>query len=159
PERGNFPKRNRIVAGLSDATIVIESAIRGGSMITANIANNYNRDVFAVPGKIGNKQSEGCNQLIKINKAHLLQSVKDISYLLGWDMKAKTPKAVQKQNFNNLSAQEKSIMTALLNETNIGIDEIASKANLPMSTISTQLLLLEFKGVVKQLPGKKYEVV
>ena len=159
PERGNFPKRNRIVAGLSDATIVIESAIRGGSMITANIANNYNRDVFAVPGKIGNKQSEGCNQLIKINKAHLLQSVKDISYLLGWDMKVKTPKAVQKQNFHNLTLQEKSIMTALLNETNIGIDEIASKANLPMSTISTQLLLLEFKGVVKQLPGKKYEVV
>ena len=110
PDRGSFPKRNRIVAGLSDATIVIESAIRGGSMITANIANNYSRDVFAVPGRIGNKQSEGCNQLIKINKAHLLQSVKDISYLLGWDMKVKTPKATQKQNFNNLSAQEKSIM-------------------------------------------------
>ena len=90
PDRENFPKRNRIVAGLSDATIVIESAIRGGSMITANIANNYNRDVFAIPGRIGNKQSEGCNHLIKINKAHLLQSVKDITYLLGWDLKTKS---------------------------------------------------------------------
>jgi DNA processing protein len=159
PDRGNFPKRNRIVAGLSDATIVIESAIRGGSMITANIANNYNRDVFAIPGRIGNKQSEGCNHLIKINKAHLLQSVKDITYLLGWDLNIKKTKTIQKQVFNNLNSQEKSILTTLLNETNISIDEIAIKANLPMSIVSTQLLLLEFKGVIKQLPGKKYEVV
>jgi len=159
PDRGNFPKRNRIVAGLSDATIVIESAIRGGSMITANIANNYNRDVFAIPGRIGNKQSEGCNHLIKINKAHLLQSVKDITYLLGWDLNIKKTKTIQKQVFNNLNLQEKSILTTLLNETNISIDEIAIKANLPMSIVSTQLLLLEFKGVIKQLPGKKYEVV
>jgi len=159
PDRGSFPKRNRIVAGLSDATIVIESAIRGGSMITANIANNYNRDVFAIPGRIGNKQSEGCNHLIKINKAHLLESTEDIAYLLGWDMEVKPPKAVQKQIFNNLSVQEKSIMATLINETNIGIDEIAIKANLPMNIISSQLLLLEFKGVIKQLPGKKYEVV
>ena len=159
PDKRNFPKRNRIVAGLSDATIVIESAIRGGSMITANIANNYNRDVFAIPGRIGNKQSEGCNHLIKINKAHLLQSVKDITYLLGWDLKMKKPKPVQRQIFIDLNPEEKSIMTTLLNETNISIDEIAIKANLPMSIVSTQLLLLEFKGVVKQLPGKKYEVV
>ena len=159
PDRENFPKRNRIVAGLSDATIVIESAIRGGSMITANIANNYNRDVFAIPGRIGNKQSEGCNHLIKINKAHLLQSVKDITYLLGWDLKIKKPKPVQRQIFIDLNPEEKSIMATLLNETNMSIDEIAIKANLPMSIVSTQLLLLEFKGVIKQFPGKKYEVV
>ena len=159
PDRENFPKRNRIVAGLSDATIVIESAIRGGSMITANIANNYNRDVFAIPGRIGNKQSEGCNHLIKINKAHLLQSVKDITYLLGWDLIIKKPKAVQKQIFIDLNPEEKSIMATLLNEKNMSIDEIAIKANLPMSIVSTQLLLLEFKGVIKQFPGKKYEVV
>jgi DNA processing protein len=159
PERENFPKRNRIVAGLSDATIVIESAIRGGSMITANIANNYNRDVFAIPGRIGNKQSEGCNHLIKINKAHLLQSVKDITYLLGWDLKTKKPKPIQKQIFIDLNPEEKCIMAVLLNETNMSIDEIAIKANLPMSIVSTQLLLLEFKGVIKKFPGKKYEVV
>ncbi len=159
PDRENFPKRNRIVAGLSDATIVIESAIRGGSMITANIANNYNRDVFAIPGRIGDKQSEGCNHLIKINKAHLLQSVKDINYLLGWDLKTTPRKDIQKQIFIDLNPQEKSIMATFLNETNISIDEIAIKAHLPMSVVSTQLLLLEFKGVIKQLPGKKYEVV
>lgn len=159
PDRANFPKRNRIVAGLSDATIVIESAIRGGSMITANIANNYNRDVFAIPGRIGDKQSEGCNHLIKINKAHLLQSVKDINYLLGWDLKIKKPTAIQKQIFVDLNSAEKSIIATLLNESNISIDEIAIKANLPMSIVSTQLLLLEFKGVIKQFPGKKYEVV
>ena len=159
PDRENFPKRNRIVAGLSDATIVIESAIRGGSMITANIANNYNRDVFAIPGRIGNKQSEGCNHLIKINKAHLLQSVKDITYLLGWDLKPKKIKAVQKQIFIDLNPEEQSIMATLLNEKKMSIDEIAIKANLPMSIVSTQLLLLEFKGVIKQFPGKKYEVL
>jgi len=128
-------------------------------MITANIANNYNRDVFAIPGRIGNKQSEGCNHLIKINKAHLLQSVKDITYLLGWDLKIKKPKPVQRQIFIDLNPEEKSIMATLLNETNMSIDEIAIKANLPMSIVSTQLLLLEFKGVIKQFPGKKYEVV
>ena len=159
PDRENFPKRNRIVAGLSDATIVIESAIRGGSMITANIANNYHRDVFAIPGRIGNKQSEGCNHLIKINKAHLLQSVKDITYLLGWDLKPKKIKAVQKQIFIDLNPAGKSIMATFLNEKNMSIDEIAIKANLPMSIVSTQLLLLEFKGVIKQFPGKKYEVL
>jgi len=159
PDRENFPKRNRIVAGLSDATIVIESAIRGGSMITANIANNYNRDVFAIPGRIGNKQSEGCNHLIKTNKAHLLQSVKDITYLLGWDLNPQKPKAVQKQIFIDLNPEGKRIMATFLNEKNMSIDEIAIKANLPMSIVSAQLLLLEFKGVIKQFPGKKYEVV
>lgn len=159
PARENFPKRNRIVAGLSDATIVIESAIRGGSMITANIANNYNRDVFAIPGRIGNKQSQGCNQLIKINKAHLLESAQDISYLLGWEMKMKKPKAMQKQIFPELNPEEKTILAALDDETNITIDQIAVKANLPISIVSTQLILLECKGVIKQFPGKKYEVV
>ena len=107
PDRRNFPKRNRIVAGLSDATIVIESAIRGGSMITANIANNYNRDVFAIPGRIGNKQSEGCNHLIKINKAHLLQSAKDITYLLGWDLKIKNQKLYKNKFLSTLIQRKK----------------------------------------------------
>jgi len=159
PDRENFPKRNRIVAGMSDTTIVIESAIRGGSMITAHIANNYNRDVFAVPGKISDKQSEGCNHLIKTNKAHLLQSTKDLSYLLGWDIKINKPKTIQKQIFVDLTPEQEKIMAMLIEKENISIDEVAVKTELPMSIISTQLLLLEFKGMVKQLPGKKYEVV
>jgi len=159
PDRENFPKRNRIVAGMSDASIVIESAIRGGSMITAHIANNYNRDVFAIPGRIGNKQSEGCNHLIKTNKAVLLQSAKDISYILGWNDQIRTPKSIQKQIFVDLNPEEEKIMATLIEETCIGIDEVAIKTNLPMSVVSSQLLLLEFKGMVKQLPGKKYDVV
>lgn len=159
PDRENFPKRNRIVAGMSDATIIVESAIRGGSIITANIANDYNRDVFAIPGGLGAKQSEGCNHLIKINKAHLMQSTKDISYLLGWDIAVKKPKPIQRQIFVDLNPDEEKILGTLQSSTKISIDEIAVLSALPMSTVSTQLLMLEFKGIVKQLPGKKYEMI
>ena len=105
PDSQNFPKRNRIVAGISDATIVIESAKKGGSLITAEIANSYSRDVFAVPGPIGAKFSEGCNKLIKANKAHLLESVKDLEYIMGWSPQ-KTKKTIQKQLFVNLKPEK-----------------------------------------------------
>jgi len=85
PDRENFPKRNRIVAGLCDAIVVVESAKRGGAMITAGLANSYNRDVFAIPGRIGDEYSEGCNMLIKSNRAALADSPKDIAYIMGWD--------------------------------------------------------------------------
>ena len=159
PNRENFPKRNRVVAGMCDAIVVIESAFSGGSMITAKLGNDYSRDVFAIPGRLGDKYSEGCNHLIKTNQAHLLQASKDISYILGWDnVKAKT-KVVQKQLFVELNEQEKTIMEFLVKEKSTSIDEIAFSSKLPISQVSTQLLMLEFKGLIKQLPGKIYEAL
>ena len=158
PDRENFPKRNRIVAGLSDLTIVIESSKKGGSLITAYIANDYNRDVFALPGRLNDSQSEGCNNLIKTNKAALIQSVKDIEYIMGWE-EEKTRNDKQTQLFVELTPEQK-ILTAIMAKTEkVGIDELSLQAKLPMSKTAALLLELEFDGVVKPLPGKLYKLV
>lgn len=159
PNRENFPKRNRVVAGMCDGIIVIESAISGGSMITARLGNDYSRDVFAIPGRLGDKFSEGCNHLIKTNQAHLLQASKDVSYILGWDNVKAKPKVVQKQLFVELNEEETKIMNLISKQDTISIDEIAYASKLPINQVSTQLLMLEFKGLVKQLPGKVYEAL
>ncbi|MCT4582150.1 MAG: DNA-processing protein DprA [Flavobacteriales bacterium] len=159
PSRENFPKRNRIVAGLSDAIIVIESAITGGSMITAKLGNDYNRDVFAIPGRIGANYSEGCNHLIKTNQAHLLQTSKDIAYILGWKTNTKKPSTIQKQLFISLTPEEDALMNLLQKHQRLSMDELAVKTSLPISQVSPQLLLLEFKGLIHQLPGNIYEVI
>lgn len=159
PDRENFPKRNRIVAGLSDATVVIESAIKGGSMITAQIANSYNRDVFAVPGKLEDPCSAGCNHLIKTNRANLLQSGNDIAYILGWDSKPAKPKSIQNQLFPDLSSTERKIVDMLSIQPKSNIDEITHYLDLPTNTVSTELLMMEFKKIVFQVPGKKYVLV
>lgn len=158
PNRENFPKRNRIVAGMSDAVIVIESAITGGSMITARLGNGYNRDVFAIPGRLGDVYSEGSNHLIKTNQAHLLQASKDIAYILGWKSELEKPKAIQKQLFVELNPEEQIIFDEVSKHQSISIDEIAVNLKAPISQVSTQLLMLEFKGLVQQLPGKIYEL-
>lgn len=158
PNRENFPKRNRIVAGMSDAVIVIESAITGGSMITAKLGNDYNRDVFAIPGRLGDVYSEGCNHLIKTNQAHLLQASKDIAYILGWKSESEKPKTVQKQLFVELNDVEQVIFDEVSKHQSISIDEIAVNLKTPISQVSTHLLMLEFKGLVQQLPGKIYEL-
>ena len=154
PDRENFPKRNRVVAGMTDATIVVESSIKGGSLITANLANDYNRDVFAFPGNVFNEYSKGCNALIANNKAHLVTSGKDIIQLLGWE--ASETETVQKQLFNDLSADERSIMEELSEFPEISIDVLAIKLNKPISWLSSTLLTLELQGLVMCLPGKKY---
>ena len=158
PDRENFPKRNRIVAGISEATIVIESSKKGGSLITAELANSYNRDVFALPGKITDTQSEGCNWLIKTNKAHLIQSVKDIEYIMGWEAKKQKEK-LQPNLFESLTEEQKLVAEILSQNGKTTIDEIALKAKLPMSKTTTLLLDLEFSGKVKSLPGKTYKLV
>ncbi len=158
PDRENFPKRNRIVAGLSDLTIVIESSKKGGSLITAYIANDYNRDVFALPGRLNDSQSEGCNNLIKINKAALIQSVKDIEYIMGWEAEKKVIQN-QTQLFVELSSEEKTIVAILSKQEKIGIDELSLQAKIPMSKTTAMLLEMEFNGVVKMLPGKLYKLV
>ncbi len=157
PDRNNFIKRNRIVAGISKATIIIESAEKGGSLITADIANSYNRDVFALPGRITDLYSKGCNNLIKTNKAALLQSGKDLAYLLNWEQ-TKT-KVIQKQLFVELGSNEKILYNYLLKEGKQTLDIIALHNNLPIYKVSSLLLNLELKGVIRPLHGKLFEVI
>ncbi len=159
PDRENFPKRNRIIAGLSDATIVIEAARKGGALITADIANSYNRDVFAVPGKIGDKYSIGCNNFIKTNRAALIQSGDDIKYFLGWDLEKKKTEVIQRKLFINLEPDEEKIVNLLTAQTQMSIDGICIDLQIPMSRVSAALLNLEFEGIVRTLPGKMYSLL
>jgi len=157
PDKENFPKRNRIVAGIADATIVIESKRTGGSLITADIANSYNRDVFAFPGRIDDSCSEGCNNLIKQNKAALIQSAADLVYILGWEQK-KIKTVQQKQLFVELKPEEEMLVNVLKEKAQINIDDICLMSQLPMSKVSPLLLSLEFSGIIKSLPGKMYRL-
>ena len=150
----NFVRRNRIIAGISDATVVIESAKKGGSLITAELANSYNRDVFAFPGRLTDKYSEGCNLLIKTNRAALIQSYKDIEYILAWEEKDK--KAIQTKLFVELNSEEQIIYDLLRKNKELSIDVICFKVNLPTSKVSSILLSLEFSGLINSLPGKIY---
>jgi DNA processing protein len=158
PEKENFVRRNRIVAGISEATIVIESAERGGSLITANIANDYNRDVFAVPGRTTDKYSQGCNNLIKIQKANLLTGAADLVYILNWDIESKT-KPVQKQLFVTLEDDEQKVYDYLLKNGKELMDIIALRCDFPIYKISGMLLNMELKGVIRPLPGKLFEAI
>ena len=158
PDKHNFPKRNRIVAGMCDATIVIETAIKGGSMITAELANNYNRDVFALPGKITDSKSAGCNYLIQSNKAVLFTDAKELMESLGWQSK-KINKKQQKELFIDLSDDEKIIINILKEKDNTHIDEINIRSNLSSSSIAAAILNLELQNVVTGLPGKMYKVL
>lgn len=159
PDRENFPKRNRIIAGMADATIVIEASIKGGALITAEIANSYNRDVFTFPGRIGDEFSEGCNFLIRFNKAGLLTSYADLAEQLGW---LDTKIAMQKQHVlfpPDLSKDEKQIFDTLQVCEQIGVDDLAIKTNLPVSILAMNLLNLEMQGLVRSLPGKSYSLI
>jgi DNA processing protein len=161
PDRENFPSRNRIVAGMTDAVLVIESAVKGGAMITANIAVSYNRDVFAVPGRTNDAFSAGCNYLIKSNRAALVESAQDIAYQLGW-ADAKEPqgkKPSQLAIFNELKEDEKELVTLLQQNGKLAIDSICLRSKLPLSKVSSSLLALEFRGIVRSLPGKIYQVI
>jgi DNA processing protein len=157
PDRENFPKRNRIVAGLADAVIVIESAARGGALITAGIANSYNRDVFAVPGKLHSKYSEGCNMLIKTNSAALMQSAADVILMMQWQPESKKP-AKQRKLFVELSPDQEKIVEILKENEETHIDDITINSGFTGSKIAAVLLNLEFDGVVSSLPGKMYRL-
>ncbi|MFK8060646.1 MAG: DNA-processing protein DprA [Polaribacter sp.] len=158
PLRENFLKRNRIVAGISKATIIIESAEKGGSLVTADIANSYNKDVFAVPGRTTDLYSRGCNNLIKNNKAHLLNSASDIVKMLNWDIQEK-PKTIQKQLFIELNENEQKIYDLLHDKGQQVLDIISLECNIPIFQLSSILLQMEMKGVTKPLPGKLFELI
>jgi DNA processing protein len=158
PERNNFLRRNRIIAGLSDATLVVESGFKGGALITADIANSYNRDVFAVPGRPDDQWSAGCNALIKNNKAALVESAADIEYLLGWKSeKARQP--VQRSLFSELDENEKRIYELLIKQGEMNIDSICRELEMPVFVLSSMLLQMEFKGVLKCYPGNLYRTI
>lgn len=154
----NFIRRNRLIAGLSEATIVIESGERGGSLVTATMAFDYNREVFAVPGRPTDTKSVGCNNLIKTKQAHLLSSPADVPYILNWDLELNT-KPVQKQLFVNLNTEEKKVFEFLQKEGKTLLDLIALNCEMPISKTASLLLNLELKGVVRPLPGKTFELV
>jgi len=160
PEAHNFPARNRIIAGMSDAVIVIEAAAKGGALITAEIANSYNRDVFALPGDVGRKFSEGCNNLIKQNKAVILTSIEDIEYVMNWQHEATALGNDEKYyDYSALTPDEKNIIE-MLNTVQDGmpIDELSWKSQIPLNKLASILLNLEFSGIIKPLPGKKFKL-
>jgi DNA processing protein len=159
PDRENFPMRNRIIAGMSDAVVVVEAGATGGALITAEIANSYNRDVFAVPGRLGDPHSEGCNKLIKINKASLIQSAKDISYLLNWDNVKVKNKTVQRQLFLDLTPDEELIVNVLREKGDLDIDTLLIESKILPAKAATILLNLEFEGVLRCLPGRVYRLI
>ncbi|TBX71271.1 DNA-protecting protein DprA [Flavobacterium silvisoli] len=159
PDKENFVRRNRIVAGMSEATIVIESAEKGGSLITANMANDYNRDVFAVPGRISDKYSQGCNDLIKTQRANVLTSAADLVYSLNWELNQTTTKAVQKQLFVSLDYEEQKIYDYLQKSGKQLLDVVALECDFPIFKISSILLNMELKGVIRPLPGKLFEAI
>ena len=152
--RENFVRRNRIVAGISDATIVVESKKKGGAMITAKLANDYNRDVFAVPGKWNDVFSSGCNHLIKTNQAHLCNSAQDIAYLLDWDKNQKN-KTVRKEMLNQL---EKEVVVLFENTSELNIDQIKDSINLSFGQLAVVLTDLELKNVLHSSPGKIFSL-
>jgi DNA processing protein len=158
PDKENFPKRNRIVAGMCDALVVVESKRGGGSLITATIANSYNKDIFAYPGKASDILSEGCNGLIKSHRANLMESAADLLYIMNWNEDIKKKKTSQIPLALNLSEEEQLIVKAFDAKSQLHVDEICYVTSFSISKTSTFLLQLEFSNIIKSLPGKMYQL-
>ena len=158
PDKHNFPIRNRIVAGMVDAVIVAETGIRGGSMITAELANNYNKDVLAFPGKVHDGKSAGCNYLVKNSKAMLLTGSEDLIELMNWADRKKLQVRKQRELFVDLSGDEKIIVDILTQKQSVHIDEINLKSGLSSSSVAAAILSLELRNIVLSLPGKLYQI-
>lgn len=158
PDKQNFPSRNRIVAGMADAIVVVESSLKGGSLITAELANSYNKDVFAFPGKVIDSKSEGCNYLIKNNKASLITGANDLLELMNWSSMPKLVQKKQRALFIELTPEEKKITEILQSQETAQIDELYAKTGCSSSMVAKALLMLEMQGVVISLPGKVYKL-
>jgi DNA processing protein len=158
PDKHNFPRRNRIVAGMADATIVIETQVKGGSMITAELAYNYNRDLFAVPGKTTDTKSSGCLKLIQQNKAILFSDVSQLLQVMGWEEKAKSKTKKTRELFIDLSEEERVIVELLKDRESVHIDELYLKSSLSSSTVAGVILNLELQNVIGSMPGKLYRL-
>lgn len=153
---GNFVARNRIVAGLADCTLVVESAEKGGSLITAGIASSYNRDVFAVPGRINDTYSKGCNKLIRSNSASLITSASDLVAAMRWETFTSNKDAKQMSIFQDISDEEQRIVDYLQQNNETHINVLCNTLSMPMSQLMGTLIELEFKGIIQSLPGAKY---
>lgn len=158
PEKYNFVKRNRIVAGLADATIVVQSDIKGGSLITAGLADSYDREVFALPGRITDKESAGCNMLIEQNKAITLLSAEQFILRMQWDVKSKVQPR-QQELFIDLSADEQVIYDLLLHEDSMHVNLLSVQANLSLPSLLPLLMMMEMKGLVRPAPGGNYQLI
>lgn len=157
PDRENFPTRNRIVAGMTDATLVVEAGIKGGALITARLASDYDRDVFAIPGRVSDVHSAGCNQLIKENRAALVTCAEDIIKALNWDLPDTGTPVRQQRLLLDLTPEQEQIVE-VLRESALSVDVLAARSRMPMSKVSALLLEMEFEGIVRNLPGKVYEL-
>jgi len=154
----NFVSRNRIIAGMSEATLVVESAEKGGSLITADIAFSYDREVFAVPGRPTDKMSKGCNKIIKNRTAQAITMAEDIIYFLNWDIQ-KQAKNKQPQLFVELSPEEEKIISALKKLGKAELDDLALESKMPSHKVASYLLNLELNNLIRPLPGKQYEAI
>ncbi|GAB2537023.1 DNA-processing protein DprA [Spirosoma aerophilum] len=161
PDAHLFPARNRIIAGLSDLVVVVEAAAKGGALITAEFANNYHREVFAVPGQLNQAFSAGCNKLIRENKAQIYTSPADIIEALNWDLNkaSVSTKTITPPLPLNLTADESQILALLRQSSDLHVDDLSWKSQIPMGRLASLLLTLEFQGFVRSLPGKKYAIV
>ena len=162
-DKGNFVRRNRIVAGMSDACILIESAAHGGGMITAGIAFDYGREVFALPGRVGDHFSEGCNNAIRENKAILLTSVEDFVKAMGWEDDAlrieAQKKGIERQLFPDLSPEQQRIVDVLTKSNDLQLNQLSAKAGIPIGDITSILFQMEMMGVVKPMAGGNYHLL
>jgi DNA processing protein len=159
PDRENFPSRNRIIAGLCDAVVVVEAAITGGALITADLAASYNRDVFAFPGRVGDLYSAGCNRYIRENRAALIESAADVIAMMNWDDAPKKSKPVQKELFAELPPDEDAVYKLIALSNEMSVDDICAALPMTPSRIASALLGLELKGHLQALPGKVYRAV
>ncbi|MEQ8519281.1 MAG: DNA-processing protein DprA [Cytophagales bacterium] len=157
PDAPKFPARNRIIAAFCDAVIVVEAAKKGGALITADLANGYNKDVFAVPGNIYNTYSEGCNNIIKQHKANIFTNITDLEYYLNWDQETESVKKTE-IDLEELQKDEKSVIIELKKNNSIIIDQLAWNTQIPVNKLASILLNLEFRGLINSLPGKKYSL-
>lgn len=155
PDFMRFPARNRIIAGLSDAIIVVEAADKGGALITAEYANNYNRDVFAVPGNLTNSYSTGCNQLIRTHKAQIFTGVNDLLDALSWLPSSSTP-SVPPPLPEHFTQDESTVVALLRQKGEMPIDELGWESNISAGKLATLLLNLELQGFIRSLPGKRF---
>ena len=155
PERENFLRRNRLIAGLADATIVVESAEKGGALVTADIAFSYGRDVYTFPGRVSDKYSKGCNRLVQMNKAGLISSVKDLLDALGWDTQQRKPKQM---NLNFAENANHPVLSLLAEKGELHINDLATLMYLPIHQLSPMLFELELAGHIKAFPGGIYRI-
>ena len=160
PDRENFPSRNRVVAGLADAVVIVEASGKGGALITADLASGYHRDVFAIPGRVGDPFSKGCNDYIRENKAALITGAEDLLWMMGWkEQQPAPPQARQASLFVEIDDNGKKVLSLFTGQQELPWDVILHGMQLPSSRLSSVLLDLELKGILKVLPGRRYKLL